>query len=124
MSDSLLLGVIAVLSSSTKSSGSLSAVVRNIATGMREPLTGVAYTNTVSVGATLAAKSLTTLTRPLMLLADSVDLLGLSLAARAGIGGRPSLSRASAMARSSSAASGEFASTSSRARSQKRKAER
>ena len=36
---------------------------------MREPVTGVAYTNTVSVGATKPCNSFTKVTRPLMLLA-------------------------------------------------------
>ena len=66
MLESLAAGFMAVLSSKTKSKGNLSAVVLTIASGMREPDTGVAKTNTVSVGATLSASSLITLTLPVI----------------------------------------------------------
>ena len=75
MLDSLAAGFIDVLSSKTKSKGNLSAVVLTIASGMREPDTGVAKTKTVSVGATLSASSLITLTLP-VIRAELVWLLG------------------------------------------------
>ena len=147
MLDSLAAGFIDVLSSKTKSKGNLSAVVLIIASGIREPDTGVAKTNTVSVGATLSDSSLITLTLPEIraelawLLAAPAELafteapllvelvfscpgaLAIALL-RGGDAGKPIFSRVCAIARSNSGASGEFGSTTSRARSQKRSADR